>query len=88
MRPLKALAGGIIGVQGRPVHVASIYRWCLHGHRGIKLRTLRSPGGLLSCEQWVREFFDALTAQDHAIPAPPPANDERLRRELERAGAI
>lgn len=62
----------------RPVHVSAVYRWALHGARGIKLKTWRTPGGRVTTPEAVREFVEALTtALDGPQAAPPPRASAR-----------
>jgi len=68
---------------GRPLHVATLYRWASRGVNGIKLSTVMVGRTRCTTEQELSDFFKALTEADMSklAPVPRPANS----RERERA---
>lgn len=76
---------------GRRPHLSALYRWKLSGISGQKLRVVWAGKGHCTCERWLREFFDAVTA---AKQGENPAQSENFNakaienaeRELTRAG--
>jgi hypothetical protein len=48
-------------VLGRPVHIATIYRWANKGVRGIRLETVMVGGRRLTTQEAMTRFFDRLT---------------------------
>lgn len=76
---------------GRPVHVATLYRWAQRGLRGVQLETLQVGGTRCTSIEALQRFFDRLGGQ--ASPAPnvrTPHQREvarsRADAELERSG--
>ena len=60
---------------GRPVHVATLFRWSNHGLRGRRLETLKIGRSTVTSEQALQRFFDQLTAKS-AKTGPPPAGKQ------------
>jgi hypothetical protein len=48
---------------GQPVSFSCVWRWAVHGVRGIKLETLRVGGGLCTTAKALQTFCEQLTAQ-------------------------
>jgi hypothetical protein len=81
---------------GRPPSYFTLVRQAVHGRRAggqlIKLRTLMITGTRCTCDTWLREFFEAVTAATDGAPlsAPPPghhlADHARAEAELDAAG--
>jgi hypothetical protein len=79
---------------GGSPHIASAIRWCTKGVRArdgsrIRLQAIKMPGGWLSRDAWMNEFFDALTA-DRVLAAGPseqslPRTSAQRRRAIARA---
>ncbi|HZL37859.1 MAG TPA: DUF1580 domain-containing protein [Tepidisphaeraceae bacterium] len=72
---------------GKRAHVASIYRFALHGAvdlqgNRVRLETIRTPGGQLTSRQAVERFIRALTDPDAQPNAPTP---RQRQREIEAA---
>jgi hypothetical protein len=42
---------------GRKPHSSTLYRWAVHGCRGIHLETLGTPGGLVTTKEALERFF-------------------------------
>ena len=68
--------------QGRPVNLATVWRWAQHGIRGHVLDTLYVGGVRMTSVEAIQRFCDAITAaQDNpAPPAPPGARLSAARR--------
>ncbi len=71
--------------KGKPVHRASVFRWCSVGVGGRRLRTVRIGGSLFTCDQWLMQFING----DAASPSPvsEPNLDAVLRAEHELSAA-
>jgi Protein of unknown function (DUF1580) len=74
--------------QGRPTHVATVYRWAVRGVRNIRLETVRIGGCLYTSREAMQRFAENLTTNGEARsdgPAPPARGksaavvDEKLR---------
>jgi hypothetical protein len=79
---------------GRKTHVATLYRWCDVGCRGIKLRFVMIGESRCTTRAWLAEFFDALTAARQGGPKSLPARTSaawtravaKAEAELDRLG--
>ena len=74
-----------------PSRVA-LQRWAklgaaLRGGGRLKLRAIRSPGGWLTCELWVREFLAVLTENCSGSAVPPPGAEARAAEATARLEA-
>ena len=76
--------------QGTKLNIATIWRWCHYGIRGIKLRSAKVGGSPVTTEAWMREFFQALASpseeQTHRTPARRINATDSAMRELSAAG--
>jgi hypothetical protein len=77
--------------EGTRLSLSTIHRWAAEGLNGTKLRTLRVGATLCTTEEWLLDFFGALTHEPDATPSrrTPTQRErarERARRELEEAG--
>jgi hypothetical protein len=82
---------------GRPSHVSAVLRAVVNGHpsrqhpgQRIHLAGWRQPGGWVTTEQAVREFFEDLTrdrlgAGSISAPSPTPAARRRAIEKAEKA---
>lgn len=76
LRPFRVIARLLPRTRrGRPVHVATLYRWRALGHRGVTLRSVRTPGGWTTSLAAVKEFFDQLTALEQPTAQTAPRQD-------------
>jgi hypothetical protein len=48
--------------RGRPLHVATAWRWCVNGVDGIKLHSVLIGSQRVTRRDWLEEFFEALAA--------------------------
>ncbi len=67
---------------GRRPCVATLWRWCLQGSRGIRLESVVAGGVRCTTEAALRRFFERLTAASephNAVPEP-----QRLSRERQK----
>jgi hypothetical protein len=75
---------------GRPIHLATIYRWVQRGINGRKLMAVRIGGrGLATTEEWLIEFFTSMGPADKSRAPTSRQRErriERANRELEAAG--
>ncbi len=89
---LSAAAPVVERIRGDRPSSATIYRWAQRGLKGVKLRTAFAGGHRRTTENWIREFFAAVTeAVDGTGIAPPKpvSRSQRVARaeaELEAAG--
>ena len=61
---------------GRRPSFSTLWRWAIHGARGVKLDTLRVGGTLCTSREALQRFFDKLSESDSA------AQPEPTEREL------
>ncbi len=47
---------------GKPPHIATIFRWASHGLSGRKLKTIRIGGQIYCCDEWLADFIAALAS--------------------------
>ena len=79
----KELPGRRKGV--RP-NVATLYRWCQVGVRGIRLEYIQVGATKCTSKEALQRFFDALTAQAEKTPAPQsPRMTATRRKQIEAA---
>jgi len=77
---------------GKGVHVATLWRWAMHGVRGVRLETVRAGGSLCTSIEAIERFFETLTRQSAGEPIPEPlpraraADVRRAERVLDAAG--
>ena len=48
---------------GRPIHVATLYRWALHGSQGIRLETVQIGAQKFTSRQAIERWVKRLTTQ-------------------------
>lgn len=95
--PLKDLAKlAPVRRQGRPVNMATLWRWALRGAMGpagqkIRLEAVRAPGGWISSAAALTRFFSALTPSLDSEPATRTPTrqkqaSDRAARELSKMG--
>jgi hypothetical protein len=79
---------------GGRLSLSTLWRWCLRGVRAkdgqrVKLRAVRAGEVLCTTEQWVRDFFQALTEHDPDLAADagraPPRTPGQRQRAADRA---
>lgn len=73
---------------GKPLNVATLYRWAKTGVRGVRLETLRVGGTLCTSIEALQRFFVALASAPLPETAPRVCTmgAEHIERELDRAG--
>lgn len=47
---------------GERVSRQTVYRWRSEGLHGVRLKCVSGPGGWRTCDRWLRQFFDAVSA--------------------------
>lgn len=47
---------------GERVSRQTVYRWRSQGLHGVRLRCTWSAGSWRTCDRWLRQFFDAVSA--------------------------
>jgi hypothetical protein len=71
------------GLTGKKPHVATIWRWCLKGCKGVRLESICVGGRRMVSAAAVDRFIDACTRRQtdpEAQPvAPPPPTGPKLR---------
>jgi len=55
---------------GKKVSVQCVYRWTLHGCRGVRLQFTQVGATRCTTRRWLAQFFAALTRQSHGEPTP------------------
>jgi hypothetical protein len=77
---------------GKRPHPATLWRWALHGVRGVKLESVMCGAVRCTSAEAIGRFFERLTAQAAGSPAPTPTPRvdrravERAERVLDAAG--
>jgi hypothetical protein len=63
-------------------HPSAVNRWITSGtllsdgETRLRLRAVKAPSGWMTSEEWLAEFFEALTCDaQRDVPTPPPARD-------------
>ncbi len=54
---------------GRKIHTSTLYRWALHGVRGVKLESLQLGGTLATSREALERFFGELARVKAEGPA-------------------
>ena len=87
-------AAALLGQGGRRPSIPTLWRWCRHGCRGVRLAYLRLGRELRITPQALQDFGVALAARDREVkpPAPSvfplrPSKSTPARREKEIAAA-
>lgn len=71
---------------GRPLNIATVWRWHQHGVRGVRLETIVAGGQRMTSVEAVGEFVRALTAAADARTGKQPSRVAKpLSRQRERA---
>jgi Protein of unknown function (DUF1580) len=73
------------GRNGRPIHVATVYRWATIGCRGVRLETITIGGCKYTSSEALRRFSDRLSGVPVTIPAPTPAVPTAAARRADAA---
>ena len=89
---LSAAARSLPKVNGKTLHESAIYRWCVSGVRGVRLRHIILGRRYLTTLAWLEEFGLQLAELGPARrtackPAPAPAR-KRRRTPAERDRAV
>jgi len=74
--------------RGAKPHISTIYRWAVHGCRGIYLETIQVGGTRCTSRESLRRFFEGLTkiSGGHSVDSmPTPRSPSRRERETARA---
>ncbi len=77
---------------GRKTHVATLHRWAKDGVRGVKLDSARLGGRLVTSDEALQRFSDALSQNPDASVPPVQSSAartkavERAERELDKIG--
>jgi len=72
---------------GRPLHIATIHRWCLRGIRGVRLEFVQFGGTRVTSEAALWRFFERLGSTRQELPrSGDRQNAKQLEEELDRAG--
>lgn len=66
---------------GKSVHGTTLWRWAVHGHKGIKLEALRTPSGWFTTVAAVQRFLVLLANQNAQETA-------ALKQQLEEEAAV
>jgi hypothetical protein len=72
---------------GKPIHIATIYRWVNRGIKGRRLRTAQVGGGQATTVTWLNEFFNLAPSVRNVQTASQRQREiARAERELAEAG--
>jgi hypothetical protein len=85
-------------VNGKRVHISTLWRWCRRGLKGISLEYLRCGAKIVTSHEAMNRFFTALAQLDEnrlqaSIYKPArlknrPRSDTARQRDIENANAI
>ena len=64
---------------GKRLAKSTIWRWCMRGTRGRKLRTVRIGSGVYTTAEWITDFIEHLHA---------PSAEQSLPRDAATPGSI
>lgn len=65
-------AAALLGQGGRRPSIPTLWRWCRHGCRGVRLEYLRLGRELRITPQALQDFGTALAARDREVKPPAP----------------
>jgi len=69
---------------GRPLHLATLFRWAQRGIRGIRLETIQQGGAMVTSPQALERFFAALASPDATVtPTRTPKQRQRAQEKAE-----
>lgn len=68
---------------GSRLNVSTIYRWALHGQRGIKLESLKIGGQRVTSLNALQTFCSALAGNEEVTPNPITKQSASLKRSKE-----
>lgn len=83
--PLAELPGRIPTRRGRPVHLATCYRWAATGVKNVRLETATIGGSKYTSAEAVARFSARLSGEPVTIPAPPPPAPTAAARRADAA---
>jgi hypothetical protein len=70
--------------EGKRPNASTLWRWALHGVKGIRLETVMAGGVRVTSAEAIQRFFDRLTEASEAgrqsIPTPQPIHLSAARR--------
>ena len=85
-------------VDGKRIHVSTLWRWCRRGRHGITLDYLRVGSKIVTTQEAMQRFFIALTQLDENHPQAfistsvrrknKPRSQAQRQREMDEANAI
>lgn len=65
--------------QGKKTSTATIWRWISKGHGGIKLESIKRPGGTLTSREAVQRFLNAISEPREPAPRQRPDRKPSIR---------
>lgn len=65
---------------GSRLDVTTVFRWALHGQRGVKLETVKIGGQRCTSINALQRFFDSLSAPSEATKLRKPENLQGIAR--------
>lgn len=74
---------------GKKASIKTVYRYGLHGVRGVRLKTMKVGAVLCTCEAWISDFVNQLNAGSVANdvrPAETRATPGDVGRRLDKIG--
>ena len=73
---------------GKRLYVNTVWRWCVKGLRGVRLRSVLVGGQRLTTRRWLREFLQAMNeARDPGGASPPVIRTPRQRQSASERAA-
>jgi hypothetical protein len=73
---------------GKRLYVNTVWRWCVKGLRGVRLRSVLVGGQRLTTRRWLQEFIQAMSeARDPGGSSPPMIRTPRQRQSASERAA-
>jgi hypothetical protein len=73
---------------GKRLYVNTVWRWCVKGLRGVRLRSVLIGGQRLTTRRWLQEFIQAMSeARDPGGCSPPVIRTPRQRQSASERAA-
>jgi hypothetical protein len=73
---------------GKRLYVNTVWRWCVKGLRGVRLRSVLIGGQRLTTRRWLQEFIQGMSeARDPKESSPPVIRTPRQRRSASERAA-
>ncbi|OQA02992.1 MAG: hypothetical protein BWY69_00723 [Planctomycetes bacterium ADurb.Bin401] len=72
-------------VDGKRIHISTLWRWCKKGLKGINLEYVRTGSKIITSQEAMQRFFDALVKLDKTQSSQPFGKPEYLKNKSRSA---